>query len=577
MFNRYFQQELANLRDLAAEFSNAHPALAPMLKGPTTDPDVERLLEGVAFLTGLLREKIDDEFPEIIQGLMQLVFPHYLRPLPSTTIIAFSPKPSLKQTYKVEKGVEIGSTPVEGTPCTFTTCYDVEVHPLNVKAASLDQPAGQPPAITLSMELFGFDLSQWQVDKLRFYLAQDYPTASNIYYLLMYHLNKVTIIPETGGKSVTFGADAVGPVGFGEDEAMLPYPANSFSGYRAIQEFFILPQKFLFFDLKGLESWTSRGEGSKFKIVFELKNLPFPAPKLKAADFVLNATPAVNIFSYDADPINLDHRRNEYRVSIGGAKRGHYQVYSVDKVTGYHQGTVQAREYQPFELFHTKSSETPIYHVSFRRSPIGNSVDALLSFTYPQGAGDPVPETLSIQLKCTNGELAENLRSGDISKSTSTSPDLLEYKNIIPPTASVLPPLGKALLWRFLSLYSLNYFSIANLDNLKSLLRLYIFSESRDQATAFANTRRVDGISGLEIKNADRLVAGYLLRGQEIKARIGSDHFASDGDLFVFGSVMDRFFSSYASLNTFTLFEVEEVLKGDRYRWPARIGDHPLI
>ena len=97
MFNRYFQQELSHLRDLGAEFAKKHPAVAPMLSGLSTDPDAERLLEGVAFLTALMRQKLDDDFPEIIQEMFQLIWPHYLRPIPSTTIISFSPKEKLKQ------------------------------------------------------------------------------------------------------------------------------------------------------------------------------------------------------------------------------------------------------------------------------------------------------------------------------------------------------------------------------------------------------------------------------------------------------------------------------------------------
>lgn len=574
MFNRYFQQELTNLRELAAEFSKAHPALAPMLKGPTTDPDVERLLEGVAFLVGLLREKIDDEIPEIIQGLMQLVFPHYLRPLPSSTIIAFTPKPNLKQTYKVPSGITIASKSREGSQSIFKTCYDLEIHPLKITNASFDQPAGRPPAITLSMELFGLDLSNWELESLGFYLAQDYPSASNIYLLLMKHLQDITVIPAEGGNPVILDTDSLSPVGFAEDEAMIPYPPQSFPGYRILQEFFILPQKYLFFKLKGWEKWTNRGSGSRFDIVFELKDLPFPPPKIKTEDFVLFATPAINVFAHDADPILLDHKRNEYRVRAGVTD---YQVYSVDQVVGYQQGTVKSRDYEPFDLFHMQSSENPIYHVSFKKSPIGNTIDALLSFTYPQQSAAPVPETLSIKLTCSNGDMAENLQIGDISQSTSDSPELLEFKNIRPTTANVLPPLGKTLLWRFLSLYSLNYFSIAHEDNIKTLLKLYIFSESRDQATVYANERRVEGISGLEVNNVDRLVEGYLMRGQEIKIKIKSDHFASDGDLYLFGSVLDNFFSSYASLNSFTSFMVDEVLKGDIYKWPAKIGDRPLI
>ena len=113
MFNRYYQEELAHLKELGADFARAHPALAPMLSGPSTDPDVERLLEGVAFLTALLRQKLDDEFPELINEVMQLIWPHYLRPIPSTTMMAFSPKPTLKQPPTLSSGIHLASVPVE--------------------------------------------------------------------------------------------------------------------------------------------------------------------------------------------------------------------------------------------------------------------------------------------------------------------------------------------------------------------------------------------------------------------------------------------------------------------------------
>jgi len=148
MFNRYFQEELDNLKDLGAEFSKAHPAVAPMLSGRSADPDVDRLLEGVAFLTALLRQKLDDEFPEIIHELIRLIWPHYLRPLPSTSIVAFTPKPILKQSITIPPGTQVASVPVQGTSCLFQTCYPVEVHPLHLLEASfcrdLGATAGHP-------------------------------------------------------------------------------------------------------------------------------------------------------------------------------------------------------------------------------------------------------------------------------------------------------------------------------------------------------------------------------------------------------------------------------------------------
>ena len=196
MFNRYFQQELANLKELGEAFSKAHPAVAPMLSGAAADPDVERLLEGVAFLTALLREKLDDEFPEIVHELIQIIWPHYLRPVPAATIIAFQPKPALKQSLKIPAGILVNSVPVEGTTCTFRTASPVEVHPLNLVDAALLEPAGRPSALRIKLELNGMKLADWQTDTLRLYLSGDFSVATDLAMILQrrYQMRPVGIM-----------------------------------------------------------------------------------------------------------------------------------------------------------------------------------------------------------------------------------------------------------------------------------------------------------------------------------------------------------------------------------------------
>ncbi|MCK5505076.1 MAG: type VI secretion system baseplate subunit TssF, partial [Thermodesulfovibrionia bacterium] len=314
MFNRYFQQELANLKDLGAEFSKAHPAIAPMLSGPAADPDVERLLEGVAFLTALLRQKLDDEFPEIIHDLMQLVCPHYLNPVPSTTMISFSLKPTLKQSVTVPAETYLSSVPVEGASCLFRTCYDVEMHPLKLLDASFSRPSGQMPSIRLLLELNGLKVSEWRPDSLRLYLAGDYSNAADIYLLLRNHLKRIVMKPVERGDSSVLSGEFLRPAGFSDKEAMIPYPSHAFPGYRILQEYFLSPEKFLFLDITGWERWSNRGDGSRFEVVFEFDELPFPPPRIKRDSFDLFVTPAVNIFPHEADPVLLDLRTPQYMI-----------------------------------------------------------------------------------------------------------------------------------------------------------------------------------------------------------------------------------------------------------------------
>jgi type VI secretion system protein ImpG len=577
MFNRYFQEELAHLRELGVEFSKAHPALAPMLSGPTADPDVERLLEGVGFLTALLRQKLDDEFPELINELMQLIWPHYLRPIPSTTMIAFTPKPTFRQSVTIPSDIQIASVPVEGTSCLFRTTLGMEVHPLNLLDASFSQPSGRPPVIKLLLELNGLKASDWQPKTLRFFLAGDYPNAVDLYLLLRRHLKRIVITPQEKGTSLVLSPDFLKPVGFSDQEALIPYPSHSFPGYRILQEYFISPEKFLFLDLVGWERWYERGDGSRFEISFELDDLPFSPPRIKRDNFVLFVTPAINIFSYEADPISLDHQKTQYLIRPAGSNPLHYQVYSVDRVTGFIQGTAEERTYVPFEVFNPDPQSNPAYHVTIRQSPIKLGYDVYLSVAYPPGSGPPLSETLSILLMCTNGALPESLRVGDVSQPTSSSPEFVEFKNIKPPTTSILPSLGTNLLWRLLSHLSLNYLSLARTENLRALLELYIFPEIRDRTATLANRKRINGIEGVEAKPSDRLVSGILMRGLEIKLNMRQDQFASQGDMFLFGCILDQFLGGYASINTHTRLIIQEVLKGDLYQWPARLGDHPLI
>ena len=281
MINKYYQQELSHLRDLAVEFSRAHPALAPMLSGPTQDPDVERLLEGTAFLTGMLRQKLEDEFPEVIHGLMSLIFPHYLRAIPSSTIVSFAPKPSLREPLAVPAGTSLKSVPVDGANCLFSTCYDVEVLPLSVTGVTFDRPVGRPPVIRLNLELDGLTLASWKPDKLRFHVSGVYGEAADVFRLIMRKTRRLEVVPAAGGSAVELAPEALKAVGWGHNEGLVPYPSHSFPGYRLLQEYFILPEKFLFFDLTGLERWEDRGTGNAFQIVFELADLPPNMPQIR--------------------------------------------------------------------------------------------------------------------------------------------------------------------------------------------------------------------------------------------------------------------------------------------------------
>lgn len=564
------QKELIRLRELAVEFANANPALAPLLSGPMTDPDVERLLEAVAFQNGLLGRKLDVDFPELVRKLTQLILPHFLRPVPASTIVAFTPKPIGGQSITVAAGAQLASRTVDGTSCRFSTSCDLEIHPLELTDATITQTSGST-SIKLSFTLQDLPLSQWRPKNLRLFLAGDRATATELYRLLCLHLTQIIIAAEDGG-TVKLPAACLNPAGFDETETLYPFPPHAFPGYRLLQEYFNAPEKFLFLEFGGWERWEHRGNGRQFNVIFEMDSLPTGPLRIGSGNFVLHAVPAVNIFSHEADPVYVDHRASRYFVRPSGPNPSCCQVFSVDRVSGFNRQTGRERSYAAFELFGSDRCEAPVYHADLEKSPVHGGYDAYLSVVFPVGAAFPVEETLSIGLTCTNGALPESLRIGDVFVPISGIPDTVSFRNITPVNPGFLPPLGDGLLWQLTSHLYLNHVSLACDDNLRTLLQLYLFRENSTGSPDTANLKRIAGIEEVSMGPGETLVAGASIRGTNVRLKVRQDHFAGAGDLYLFGSVLDHFLAGYASINCFSRLTLDEMLRGVSYRWPLRQG-----
>ena len=574
MLNRYYEDELTKLRTLASEFSHANPALAPMLAGVSADPDVERLLEGVAFLTGMARQKLDDEFPEFVQEIANLLFPHFLRPVPSTSMVAFSPRGAQMETVSIPAGTELSSLPVDGTACIFRTTQDVEAAPVVLQNVSLSTEVGVSPRLVFEFVSPGIDVSQLNISKLRLFLAGGYSEAAKLMLLLCKYVLAVRL--ECGTQMIDLGARCLRASGF--DNALLDYPRNAFPGYRVLQEFYVQPEKFLFIDIEGMERLSVCGKNNRFQISCQLLQIPSWMSEIKTGDFMLNVTPVINVFSRSAEPISHEHRVSEYRIVPEAQERDHYRVFSVDNVIGYQQGVAVQRPYQPFgQVGKDGLLAKRTFRTTVQPSAIGAGTDTYMSLTYPLEDG-LLPETLSISLTCTNHNLPVGLKIGDISQPTATSPDRMAFRNIRSLTAPLDPPLGETLLWRLISHVSLNFLSLADANNLRTLLGIYIFSERNEISQDAANRRRIDGIQSVEVTRDTRLVGrGSLMRGQRIVLKCRIDHYAGEGDMFLFGSIVERFLADYAPINSYTRVEMIDLFSGVSFQWPPRLGNQVLL
>lgn len=263
-FNHYYQSELTALRQLGRRFAERSPALAPFLGQAGRDPDVERLLEGFAFLTGRLRQKLDDELPELSHSLMQLLWPNYMRPLPAFSILQFDPLKRSGPALRVERDTPVESVPVDDVRCRFRTCYPTEVLPLDLAALTYSVKGdGSLLSLRLEMSADGH-LGELELSRLRLHFAGERYISQMLYLSLLRNLEGIELIPLDGagkpingvsGQPMAFKmpGDRVQPVGFAEEEALIPYPLNTFRGYRYLQEYFAFQDKFLFVDINGLD------------------------------------------------------------------------------------------------------------------------------------------------------------------------------------------------------------------------------------------------------------------------------------------------------------------------------------
>ncbi len=583
----YFRDELAFLRLQGREFADSYPELTRFLSEQNTDPDVERLLEGFAFLTGNLRAKIEDEFPELTHGLLNMLWPNYLRPVPSMTIMQFSVIPgAIAQPALVRQGCQLDSLPIDDVTCHFQTCHDAWVYPAEMRQITA-QSGNDLSTISLDIALHApLPLSELQLDKLRFFLGGDSYTAYELYFWLSNQLSHIEL--EIDGKRFRQEAKALKSVGFERDDALLPYPNNVYSGYRILQEYFCFPESFLFFELSNGEWPKQPLPVSEFKIHFCFDR-PLPAElKIRPDSFMLNCVPAINLFQHDSEPVNLNGRQAEYPLKASYRYADSFEIFSVDQVEGWVEGNMgrsrgTPRIYQPFESFQhqierAKQRLALYYRVRVRESVSGDGFEHSLSFV----RGDEtttvdLDESISVTLTCTNRSRAARLKVGSICVPTGSSPSFATFRNLIRPTRPLRPALDGSLHWTLISNLSLNYVSLLRRDALVQVLRTYDFPALHDKQAEQASRKRLAGIEEIETKPVDRLVRGMPVRGLKSVLSIRQSAFGSEGELYLFSTVLAHFFSLYASVNAFHLLEVVNLDNKERYQWPVQIGQHSLM
>jgi len=595
----YYEQELTYIREMGAEFGRKYPKIAGRLlleADKSEDLHVERLIEAFAFISGRIHKKIDDDFPEITQSLLNIVYPHYVAPIPSMAMVRFDPvRQNLTEAgYAIPRATALFSNPVAGTPLNFRTCMEVELWPVEVTEVVFKDPdfsRKDEARLVLQVNLAtcnNLSLSALGWDHLRFYLNGQAHHVFELYELLLNNVVGVELEAlDKNGTTVriALSPEALRPAGFEEEEAILPFTRRSFPGYRLLLEYFCFPEKFLFIDLYGLDQLQGIEVGQEMTVHILLDRIPKSKIPVDRETLILNAAPAVNLFTRIAEPIRVEHRKPEYPV-IPDIRRGNAtEVFSLDQVLSTSAGgSEEGEEFKPFYSIrhHLAEGESrkrqAFWHSKRRRSEKkgDNGTDVHLSFADLNfQPTDPAAEVLMVKLTCTNRDLPARLPFGDPAGdfTLETAAPIQAICCLSKPTPTRRPSLGGGLQWRLISHLSLNYLSLieGGEEALRELLQLYDFDDSP------STRQQISGIAAITADHVSRRLGRSICRGVRITLELDKEKFVGAG-LYLFASILERFFGQYVSVNSFSQLVVITAKDKQRVKeWPPRCGQRILL
>lgn len=616
----YYNQELNYLRELGAEFAARYPKVASRLgmRGvEVEDPYVERMLEGAAFLTARVRVKMDAEFPRFSQRLLEVVYPNYLAPTPAMGIVQFTPGEltgAQGDHFTIKRGERLRSAAVLGnkTRCEFRTAHDVELWPLRLARAGFH---GVPSAVqaerfrtgtrtvrsSLQLRLeftapLGADPA---LDRLALHLSGSAHIASRIYALLCGGALGVAVRArgKTVGEWCHLPEGALTPLGFSEAEALLPYSARGFQGYRLLHEYFAFPPRFHFVQLSGLNAALAGIERiTELEVMVMLdREVGDLVATVDASHFALFCTPVVNLISMRADRIHVDDSRFEFHLVVDRSQPLNHEVYSVHAVDGFNKNNEVETRFRPFyqttvgqkagsgAYFSTRRESRMISDTMQRDGPrsayIGSEVFVSLVDQHEAPYSGRMRQ-LGVALTATNRDLPLLMSvGGEHDLTPVSSMPVKAIRMLQGPSAPVAAIPEGELTWRLISHLSLSYQMLTDLEPaagaeaLKELLALY--TALGDPAI----TSRGGAIQSATLQPRVRRLpgSGPMVYGRGVGIEVTVDEVPFSGvNPFLFGSVLEHFFARHVAINTFVQMRLHSAQHGVLHEWPPRYGARPV-
>jgi len=611
-----YNQELQHIRESAAEFAKEYPKIAGRLTLSgldCADPYVERLLEGFAYLTARVQLKLDAEYPTFTHNLLEIAYPHYLAPTPSMTVVQMQTDPnegSLSDGFTLPRDSVMRASLGRDsqTPCEYRTSHEVTLWPLQVTQADyfgnpstvLGRLAASEPKAKAALRITlrtGAELTfdKLALDNLPLYLHGADEQPFRLYEQLLGNTCAVFVRQPGGDWVERLPADALKPCGFDDREAALPVVPQAFQGYRLLQEYFALPQRYLFVDFTCLSRAVQRCAGQELELIVLFNSFDQDLEStIGAEQFVPFCTPAINLFPRRLDRIHLSDRVHEHHAIADRTRPMDFEIHSLKSVTGH--GTGPDQPFLPFYAVRDPSryGHDKAYYI-LRREPRVLSSEQRRNGTRSNYVGSETfislvdsqqapyrhdLRQLGLSALCTNRDLPlfMSVGSGKTDFTLADSAPVSAIRCLAGPSRPRASHAHDNKAWRLISQLSLNYLSLSEQGQgaaaLRELLRLY--GDDNDAALQL----QIEGLREVSSKPCTRRLPmpGPIVfgRGLEITLEFDENAFRGTG-VFLLGAVFERFLTRYVSINSFTETVLRTTERGEIMRWKAKPGRRPTL
>ncbi|MBX2880244.1 MAG: type VI secretion system baseplate subunit TssF [Granulosicoccus sp.] len=611
-----YRRELLHMREMGGQFAEEFPKIAGRLGLDTldcSDPYVERLLEGFAFMAARVDLKIESSYSKLARHLLEMVYPSYLSPTPSMLIAEFQPslqEGSLADGFLIERGTKLRSqpTPDTQTECDFRTSHDLTLWPIElaelrvlssraaIQAAGVNAGAKVRSALGISLRTTdGTSFSELPLDTLSMYLCGPDNAGAQLYEQIFRHTKGVAVT--VNGKAIARPGQqpTLGRQGFEDDEALLPVHAKNFQGKRLVTEYFAFPDRFRFMKLRHLQRFISRCDDPQIEILFLFDNSDDALAELYSEENIkLNCVPAINLFPKSADRIHLDRKNHEYHVVADRTKPLDFEVYSVDEVKGVGNNQSESQDFHAYyhvnekrrtanAFFQLHREPRELSSKQKRRGPRASYIGSEVFISIVDGDEAPYRSDLrqlSVRTLCTNRDLPLQMPvgRGQSDFTLDIGAPVESIKCLSGPTVPKPSRTHAKDPWKLVNNLNVNYLSICGAEGeggeaaaatLRQMLELYI-DEQRG-----ADKRQLDGIVSIQSKPVvrQRRYRSHveIAHGVEIEVTVDDSAFEGVG-VYLLGSVLECFFARYTSINSFTETVLTSIQRNEIERWPVRLG-----